>query len=96
VDLCAKVHDAKLGREKGMHMAKRVADLLVEVLLEAGVQRMYGVSGDSLNGITDAVSIMASATSFCFCMTQKHLTIERTRPSRDSAIILSGRKWPMR
>jgi hypothetical protein len=42
------------------------------------------------------VSIMASATSFCFCMTQKHLTIERTRPSRDSAIILSGRKWPMR
>jgi pyruvate dehydrogenase (quinone) len=55
VDLCAKVHDAKLGREKSMHMAKRVADLLVEVLLEAGVQRMYGVSGDSLNGITDAI-----------------------------------------
>jgi len=38
-----------------MHMAKSVADLLVEVLLAAGVQRMYGVSGDSLNGITDAI-----------------------------------------
>ena len=36
-------------------MAKRVADLLVDVLLEAGVQRVYGVSGDSLNGITDSL-----------------------------------------
>jgi len=33
----------------------RVADLLVDVLLEAGVQRVYGVSGDSLNGITDSL-----------------------------------------
>jgi pyruvate dehydrogenase (quinone) len=36
-------------------MAKRVADLLVDVLLEAGVQRVYGVSGDSLNGITNSM-----------------------------------------
>ena len=36
-------------------MAIRVADLLVEVLAEAGVQRIYGVSGDSLNGITDSI-----------------------------------------
>src|SRR5262245_26817995 len=36
-------------------MAKRVADVLVDVLLEAGVQRIYGVSGDSLNGITDSI-----------------------------------------
>jgi pyruvate dehydrogenase (quinone) len=36
-------------------MSKRVADLLVDVLLEAGVQRVYGVSGDSLNGITDSI-----------------------------------------
>jgi len=36
-------------------MAKRVADLLVDVLAEAGVQRVYGVSGDSLNGITDSI-----------------------------------------
>jgi len=35
-------------------MPKRVADLLVDVLLEAGVQRVYGGSGDSLNGITDS------------------------------------------
>jgi len=34
---------------------KKVADLLVEVLAEAGVKRIYGVSGDSLNGITDSI-----------------------------------------
>ena len=36
-------------------MAKRVADLLVDVLVEAGVERIYGVPGDSLNGITDSI-----------------------------------------
>ena len=34
---------------------KRVADLFVDVLAEAGVRRVYGVSGDSLNGITDSI-----------------------------------------
>src|SRR5580693_5811160 len=36
-------------------MAKRVADLLVDVLVGAGVERIYGVPGDSLNGITDSL-----------------------------------------
>jgi pyruvate dehydrogenase (quinone) len=37
-------------------MAKnRVADLLVDVLAGAGVRQVYGVSGDSLNGITDSI-----------------------------------------
>jgi pyruvate dehydrogenase (quinone) len=34
---------------------KNVADVLVDTLAGAGVERIYGVSGDSLNGITDAV-----------------------------------------
>jgi len=34
---------------------KRVADLLVDVLAGAGVRRIYGVTGDSLNGITDSI-----------------------------------------
>jgi len=38
-----------------VEMAKRVADLIVDVLAEAGVRRIYGVSGDSLNGITDSI-----------------------------------------
>jgi pyruvate dehydrogenase (quinone) len=36
-------------------MAKKVAELLVETLAGAGVERIYGLSGDSLNGITDAI-----------------------------------------
>ena len=34
---------------------KTVAELLVETLAGAGVERIYGVAGDSLNGITDAI-----------------------------------------
>jgi pyruvate dehydrogenase (quinone) len=37
-------------------MANRtVADLLIETLAAAGVERIYGVSGDSLNAITDSI-----------------------------------------
>ena len=37
-------------------MAKnKVADLLVDVLEQAGVERIYGVTGDSLNGIADSI-----------------------------------------
>jgi len=38
-------------------LAKRVAELFVEVLAGAGVRRIYGVAGDSLNGITDSVRV---------------------------------------
>src|SRR5260221_9096550 len=40
-----------------MDMAKTVAELLVDVLVEAGVERIYGVPGDSLNGITDSIRV---------------------------------------
>src|SRR4030088_3343627 len=36
-------------------MAKTVADQLVETLAAAGVRRVYGIVGDSLNGITDSL-----------------------------------------
>ena len=32
-----------------------VADVLVETLQKAGVKRVYGVAGDSLNGLTDSI-----------------------------------------
>jgi pyruvate dehydrogenase (quinone) len=38
-------------------LAKKVAELFVEVLAAAGVERIYGVAGDSLNGITDSVRV---------------------------------------
>jgi len=36
-------------------MAKKVADQLVEMLVAAGVKRIYAVTGDSLNEVNDAV-----------------------------------------
>jgi pyruvate dehydrogenase (quinone) len=36
-------------------MAKTVADQFIETLAAAGVKRIYGIVGDSLNGLTDAV-----------------------------------------
>ena len=38
-------------------MAKKISDLLVEVLADAGIQQIYGVVGDSLNGITDSIRV---------------------------------------
>jgi thiamine pyrophosphate-dependent acetolactate synthase large subunit-like protein len=34
---------------------KTVAQVIVDALVGVGVERVYGVAGDSLNGITDAI-----------------------------------------
>lgn len=36
-------------------MSKTVADQLVEMLIEAGVKRVYAITGDSLNPVNDAI-----------------------------------------
>src|SRR5205085_1959159 len=36
-------------------MAKNVADLTIDTLVQAGVERVYGLPGDSLNGFTDSI-----------------------------------------
>jgi pyruvate dehydrogenase (quinone) len=36
-------------------MAKTVADQVAEILVAAGVKRIYGIVGDSLNGLTDSL-----------------------------------------
>ena len=38
-----------------MATKKNVAQLMIDVLAGAGVERVYGVAGDSLNGVTDAI-----------------------------------------
>ena len=42
------------GNIRSRAMAK-VAEVLVQTLIEAGVKRVYGVAGDSLNGMTDTI-----------------------------------------
>src|ERR1700721_2329224 len=34
---------------------ENVADLIAETLIQAGVKRIFGVAGDSLNGLTEAL-----------------------------------------
>ncbi|UHD45514.1 ubiquinone-dependent pyruvate dehydrogenase [Aureimonas altamirensis] len=41
-------------------MAKSVADLVVETLVSAGVSRIWGVTGDSLNAINDSLQRIGS------------------------------------
>jgi thiamine pyrophosphate-dependent acetolactate synthase large subunit-like protein len=41
---------------------KTVADQFAEALASAGVKRIYGIVGDSLNGLTDAIFRPAWAT----------------------------------
>src|ERR1700674_4878818 len=36
-------------------MAKTISEVFVKTLIAAGVQRVYGVVGDSLNGLTDTI-----------------------------------------
>jgi len=36
-------------------MGKTVADQFADTLAAAGVKRIYGIVGDSLNGLTDAI-----------------------------------------
>ena len=40
---------------KKLGMAKNVAEVFVETLIAVGVKRVYGVTGDSLNALTDAI-----------------------------------------
>src|SRR6202162_212871 len=36
-------------------MAKNVAEIFIETLVNAGVKRVYGLAGDSLNGLTETI-----------------------------------------
>jgi len=47
--------DAETKQEAAAMAKKTVANLLVDTLVAAGVKRVYGLAGDSLNGITDTL-----------------------------------------
>jgi pyruvate dehydrogenase (quinone) len=51
VELVASIDN----RTEGAFMTKKVADQIAETLAAVGVERIYGVVGDSLNGITDSL-----------------------------------------
>jgi len=45
-------------------MAKEVAEIFIETLVSAGVKRVYGVVGDSLNGLTDIIRKVNRSSGF--------------------------------
>jgi thiamine pyrophosphate-dependent acetolactate synthase large subunit-like protein len=47
-------------------MAKSVADQFAETLATAGVKRIYGIVGDSLNGLTDSLAARAKSSGCTF------------------------------
>ena len=34
---------------------KRISDVLIDVLANAGIERIYGITGDSLNSVNDSL-----------------------------------------
>jgi hypothetical protein len=52
-----RTSNSKLGLmvEEAPMAHRSIADELVNILAKAGVQRIYGIVGDSLNPVTDAV-----------------------------------------
>ena len=55
---------------------KTVADQFAETLAAAGIKRIYGIVGDSLNGLTDAIRRQGKIEWVHTCGTR------RLRPSR--------------
>ncbi len=49
------IYDSPRPEEIDQVLTKKVADIVVESLIVTGVKRIYGISGDSLNGITDSI-----------------------------------------
>ena len=46
-------------------MAHAVADQMVETFAAAGVERIYGIVGDSLNGFTDSLRRHGGSVAAC-------------------------------
>jgi thiamine pyrophosphate-dependent acetolactate synthase large subunit-like protein len=54
-------------------VAKTVADQFIEILAAAGVKRVYGIVGDSLNGLTGSHS--GSKTSQAFRLSNSSFVV---------------------
>src|SRR5262252_4917686 len=54
-ELISRDHLANSFDDTGDTMAKTIAEVMVESLKNAGIKRVYGLPGDSVNGFTDAL-----------------------------------------
>src|SRR5450755_1813682 len=54
---------------------KNLAELLIDTLAAAGVKRVYGLAGDSLNGITDVIRTDERIKWIALCSTGSQFKI---------------------
>ena len=52
-------------------MAKIALELLVERLADWGVDTIFGLPGDGINGITEGCVAIRTASGSCWCITRK-------------------------
>lgn len=52
-------------------MAKKIAEQLIDTLVKSGVERIYAVTGDSLNEVNEAVRKKRSNKNGYMCATKK-------------------------
>ena len=45
-------------------MSKNIAEQFVEILVKAGIKRIYAVTGDSLNFLNDAINVKVLSNGF--------------------------------
>ena len=67
---------------------RTVADQFAETLSAAGVKRIYGIVGDSLNGLTDSIRRQGKMTGFMSGMRKSPHSPRVRSPSdrRDSGV----------
>ena len=65
-------------------MARTVSDLIVETLQSAGVERIWGVTGDSLNGLSDSLRRHETSPG-CTSATKRRRRSRRARRGADRA-----------
>src|SRR4029077_18384972 len=53
--VCESIRGRRPRHRREEPMTRSVSDVFIETLVAAGVRRVYGVVGDSLNGLTDVI-----------------------------------------
>ncbi len=59
-------------------MEPRVADVMWEMLAKAGVKRCYGIVGDALNPVIDALSGATARSSLSMFVTRNTVSLPRS------------------
>lgn len=61
-------------------MAQKVAEQVIDVLVDTGVKRIYAVTGDSLNEINDAVRRKGKINWYMSVMKKQELLPPELKP----------------